>query len=204
MSWDKDKPADGDLVFNSIGSTAIRENFQAIDTWVNVNHVGIGLTNEGKHKAVHFREVSEPATTTEEIALYALDSALTADGAELYVKREDSGDTWPITAARKVAGTSGSDDGWTYLPSGILIKWGIVSTAGGDKSYTFQTGADYPAFTVAYRCFLTPVDSSSGDSDIAIRLKTFTTTGIAYYGSPRTTTGAKAMSFHWLAIGLGI
>ena len=178
MAWNKDKPADADLVFNSVGSTVIRGNFQAIDTWVDINHVGIGLTNEGKHNAVHYREVSAPTTIADEIALYALDSTLTADGAELYVQRESNGSTWPITAARKVAGTSGSDDGWTFLPSGILIKWGIISTAGGDKSYTFQTGADYPAFTAAYRAFLVPVNANAGDLDIAIRLKVFSTTGI--------------------------
>ena len=203
MSWDKTKPADSDLVFNSVGSTAIRGNFEALDTAWNVNHVGIGLTNQGKHNAVHYREVTLPATTTQEIAMFASDPAFTADGAELYVRRESNGSYWPITAARRVAGTSGSDDGWSYLASGLLIKWGTISTAGGDKSYTFQTGASYPAFTAAYRAFLQPRDSTTGDTDVYVRLKNFTTTTLTYYGSPRTTTGAKAMVFDWLAIGKG-
>jgi len=205
MAWDPTKPANGDLVFNSVGSTAIRGNFAAIDTAWDVNHVGIGVaTHEGKHNAIQMREVSTPSTTTNEIALYCINPALTAQGSELYIRRESNGVQIPATASNEFSGIYNSGNGWTFLPSGILIKWGSVNTAGGDQSINFTTGSAYPAFTEVYRAALTPRDSASGDSDDAIRLKNITTTTLSYYGSPRTTTGAKAMTFDWIVIGLGV
>lgn len=203
MAWDPAKPADNDLVFNSVGSTAIRGNFEAIDAWVDVNHVGIDVaTHGGKHNAIQIRETAAPSTTSNEIALYCIDPALTTAGSELYLRRESNGVSVPMTAARFDSGTT--FDGWSFLPSGILIKWGTITTAGGNRTTNFSTGASFPAFTAVYRAFLTPVSSSSTDVDVAIRLRTLTTTSFSYYGSPRTTTGAKAMTFNYLVIGKGV
>jgi hypothetical protein len=204
MSWQPAKPADADLVFNSIGSTAIRGDFSAIDTAWDINHVGIGDTYQGKHTTVHLREVSTPTTLNNEIALYCQDPSYTLQGSELFIRRESNGAGIPATAAYFIAGSdTGSTQGWTFLPSGILLKWGTINTAGGDQSFTFATGTNYVAFSEVYRAFLTPRDSANGDSDVAIRLKSVTTTTMSYYGSPRTTTGAKAMTFDYLVIGRG-
>jgi len=205
MAWQPTKPALTDNVFNSVSGPNIQGNFAAIDTAWDIKHVGIGDTNQGKHNAIHLREVSAPTTTTNEMAMYCINPALTAQGSEIYLRRESNGENYPMTASNRIAGSdTGPTQGWTLLPSGILLKWGTVDTAGGDRSITFATGASYIPFTAAYRAFLTPRDSASGDSDDAIRLKSFTTTTLSYYGSPRTTTGAKAMTFDYLCIGLGV
>jgi len=206
MAWDPNKPANADLVFNSVGSTAIRNNFSAIDTAWDINHVGIGDTNQGKHSYVHLREGATPTTTTNEIAMFCVDSTLTSYGTELYYRRESNGTVMPITEANRIAGVTGPTltVGWTMLPSGILLKWGSVNTVGGDANIVFPTTASDKPFTAAYRAFLTPRDSNGGDSDVAIRLMNFTTTTLSYYGSPRTTTGAKAMTFDFLCIGSGV
>lgn len=207
MPWDPAKPGDSDLVFGANQSAKnIRDNFDAIDTAWDINHVGIDDTNGGKHTKVHIREGSQPSTTTNEIVLWCQNPALTGQGAELYIRRESNGDNIPATASSQDAGSDSSngDFGWTFLPSGILLKWGRVNTAGGDQSITFSTGTTLPAFTEVYRAFLQPVDSANGDSDDYVRLKSLTTTTLSYYGSPRTTTGSKAMSFDWLVIGLGV
>jgi len=203
MAWQPTKPANGDLVFNSVGSTVIRGNFTAIDTAWDINHVGIGDTNQGKHEYVHIRENSTPSTISNEMVLYTQNPTYTPNGTELFIRRESNGAGIPATAAYFISGTANSSQGWTFLPSGILLKWGRVDTAGGDQSITFATGGNNVAFSAVYRAILTPVDSASGDSDDAIRLKSVSTTTLSYYGSPRTTTGAKAMSFHYLVIGRG-
>ena len=201
MSWDKTKPADSDLVFNSVGSTAIRGNFEALDSAWLENHVSISdASHAGKHRRVVIRDGNSPSTDADEIALYANETSLTSavDGQELYFKRQSNGDYWPITAAKKQANT-----GWTYLPSGILIKWG-QDTGTGDDSYTFPTGTTYKSFTSVYQATLTPYDSTSGDVDKTVRLKTLSTTGFTYYAGTRTTTGSATVTFSWIVIGKGI
>ena len=207
MAWQPTKPASGDLVFGTNNTRKdIQENFSAIDTAWDINHIGIGDSGQGKHNYVSLPEQgSAPTTAAAELALFTQDPTVTTDGAELYFRRESNGTVYPMTESNKIAGADTPlSVGWTMLPSGILIKWGTIDTAGGDAGITFPTGTTDKAFTAAYRAFLTPVDSASGDSDDAIRLKSFTTTQLLYYGSPRTTTGAKAMTFNFLCIGLGV
>jgi len=196
MSWDPTKPADGDLVFNSVGSTAIRGNFAAIDTAWDVNHVGIGDTNEGKHNAINMREVSEPTTIANEIALWAgLSSLGGTSQSQLFFKREGNGSDYPITAANY------NSEGFAYLPSGILLKWGSTSGS-GFLAYNFPTGSSVPAFSTCYRVYLQPYNASSSDSDIYVRVSSWTASQFAFYASPRTTTGAKSVTFNYLAIGV--
>lgn len=196
MAWQPTKPGDPDFVLNSVGSSVIRGNFTAIDTAWDINHVGIGDTNEGKHSVVHIREGSEPTTTTNEIALWVEESGLgTGSESHLYLKKENNGSTWPFTVAEAAI------NGFTILPSGIIIKWGQGSGSGAG-TVTFPTGTSNQAFTTCYRVYLQPYDSSSSDTDVYVRLRAVTATNFTYYASPRTTTGAKSVTFNYLAIGV--
>ena len=198
MAWQPSKPANNDLVFNSVGSTAIRGNFEAIDTAWDINHVGIDDTNEGKHGPIHIIETSEPTTGTSEAALYLYDTSLTLNYGELFFKRDSrSGENaYPITAAER------DTSGWTYLPSGILLKWGTASGT-GSVGYFFPTGSTYPEFSEIYHVFCTVVNNGSGDTNEAVRIQWMSTTAFQFYTSSRSSTGSKAATFSWLAIGLG-
>jgi len=212
MAWDPTKPgsatpADADLVFGANQSAKnIRDkfgettdNFAAINTAWQINHQGIGASNEGKHKAINIREVGTPATATQEVAIWATDPALTTDGTELYIRRENNGSSWPFTAARR-----NSTDGWTVLPSGIMFKWNQV-TAGnaGLNTETFPVSSSYPVFAALYQVQITIINSATGsDSDDAVRVVDMSTTQFRYYSTPRATTGTKSgVQFMYLAIG---
>lgn len=200
MAWQPTKPGTTDLLFGANNTRKdIQENFAAIDTAWDINHVGIGDTNQGKHNFVHIRENSEPSTTTNEIGLWTQDYTHSSDGTELMIRRESNGVSIPSTAAY-----FSSSAGWTFLPSGILLKWGTLNGGSGDYQVYFATGTGYPAFTAVYSAQVTTYNSSSGDSDTFVRLKSVTTTSISIYCSARTTTGASSAYCNYLVIGKGV
>lgn len=123
-------------------------NFQSINTFVNVNHVGFNVANQGKHKFVEF-PVQSPAPTTiaGEVGLYCRQSTIT-NQPELVFSHQ-LGSTAP-TSAKIVEFTSAgwSNPGWCRLPSGILIKWG-TATVNGLTTIVMPTtfgGFSIPAF----------------------------------------------------------
>lgn len=133
-----------------------------------------------------------------EVALYSYTNA-TSTKNELYInKTQDSGVVQiPVTAS--TLGTSTpllGTDGYTYLPSGLLLKWG-PGTANGSAVTSFSG----PAFTVCLSVQLTVLQAGASDADLAVRLISIVNTGFTAWGSPRSTTGSAAVSFYYLAIG---
>jgi len=173
----------------------ILNNFIAIKAAWDVNHVTFDLANQGKHNYVTLPEqAGDPTTSTDEVALYSKESALTGK-AELFIKKETpTGDVIEFTSAIKAT------PGWTRLPSGILLKWG-AATATGAGTIIFPVGATIPAFTTVFSAQLTVLDATAADADEAIRLTAFTAASISVWGSPRSTTGSKAVNFEYLVIG---
>jgi hypothetical protein len=96
--------------------------------------------------------------------------------------------------------------GWSYIPSGLLIKWG-VNTWTGSQVFTMDTtdarGNAIPAFSNACMMVYLTIFSLGSVNDVnqAIALNAFTPTTITAYGSNRTTTGPTAVKAFWLAIG---
>ncbi len=127
MSYNANIPQPTDIPANS--QLQLLANFQAINTFVNVNHVAFDLTDQGKHKWVSMpRQSSPPSTASLEIALFC---ALDADTnrSELYMRRSSDGDIFPITSGF----TSGvTDFGYSVIPSGLIIKWGTQTLNNGD------------------------------------------------------------------------
>lgn len=113
----------------------IRTNFIDIDTDFAINHYAIngGTANDGKHLYLQLPEHAAPATAANEAGLYA--NVGTISGVtELCFRRENSGggggEIIPMT---EFVGTA--DQGWCYLPSGILMKWkGSLSSTGNNPT----------------------------------------------------------------------
>lgn len=135
----------------------IQANFQGIKTLIDVNHVTFDdpSGNQGKHKFVTFPlQSSVPAISTNEMVLFekipAAPFPLTAVP-ELFLKRNIvAGSELPITASGFGVPTSVANQGWTYLPSGILLKYGkstLSASSPGVK--TVDLSVIGPAYTSA-------------------------------------------------------
>jgi len=169
-------------------------NFQTLNTAWEINHYSFDLVDQGKHKYVTLPEQgAAPVTAADEVAIYSKLSTLTATS-ELFVRKEGAGDEIEFTSS------ASATPGWTRLPSGILIKWG-ASTANGATNIPFPVAATIPVFNNVYSVQLTVIDAAAADADEAIRLTAFAAASIDVWGSPRSTTGTKAVNFEYLAIG---
>lgn len=127
----------------------ILQNFQAIKQLIDVNHGtfgGSGVNAEGKHKFVEMPNQSvTPTTAAGEMTLYSAQYTKTSQS-EAYIIRDAAGTPIPFSAASLAA------SGWTFLPSGILVKWGQAAFSAPANStqslvITFPAGATIPAFT---------------------------------------------------------
>jgi hypothetical protein len=174
----------------------IRTNFSVIDTAFAVDHVACNIAGQGKHNQVVMpRQAASPITGVTESAIFSRLSTLSAQ-TELAVRKESNGAVYEFTSC------GASAVGWTRLPSGILLKWGNAA-ANGFATYTYPVAANIPVFSQIFTVQITTWYIQAGDvPDGFVRLSDFTTTQIAVYSSPRTTTGPLNVSFQYLAIGL--
>ncbi len=99
----------------------IRANFATIDAAFSINHVPYGTANQGKHNLITFpRQLPEPAAPTgNDINMYSFLNPDTTVS-ELYIRRP-AGASVPFTASLQ---NPVLDHGYSYLPSGLLLKWG--------------------------------------------------------------------------------
>jgi len=196
MAYQNNIPQPTDALSQS--QSDILNNFAAIQTLIDVNHVDFASADQGKHKFVTFPvQGAAPAINAGEIGLYNALSTKTAKD-ELYLINSTGG-TVPLTESQQVAGSPG----WAYLPSGVLLKWGN-SSATGLSTITFPAGATIPAFSNIFTIILTTAYVNASDGDGFVRLNNFLApwTQFTVYGSHRTSTGAFGpVGFQFLAIG---
>lgn len=132
----------------------IRTNFQSINATITQEHLAIDDpgANAGKHKQVTFTNVAAPAFGATEIGIYNNN----ASGAqELYVKKA-GGTGYPFTAGGLAT------DGWTRLPSGILMKWGSIVATPADVNLNGVAGPNFSNATLPFVAFATPKNIGFG------------------------------------------
>lgn len=200
MAYLPNIPAANDVISQS--QADIQGNFQAINTFVNVNHVDFASADAGKHKFIQFPgQGSNPATAAGEVAVYCRTSTVTAVP-ELFYRRASNGTV--IEASASILSTTpapaNNSAGWTWLPSGLLLKWGN-GTANGSATVAFPVAANIPVFTQVVSVQITNYAAGAVDTDTFTRLVSFNNLGVTVYGSARSTTGAVATTFQYLAIG---
>jgi hypothetical protein len=142
----------------------INANFTAIDTVVGINHSAFGTATEGKHKHVSFPvQAGAPAFLAGEEGLYSILNATTGVN-ELYVHRQtvDAATDIPLTAsALSYNAKAACVNGWTYLPSGLLLKWGSANINGALGTVTPTVWSGGPNFSRVFTAYVTPFDTGA-------------------------------------------
>ena len=173
----------------------ILANFAAIATLNAVNHVAFDAADQGKHKFVTMPiQGAAPGAAANEITLYSRTSVLSGR-AELAFERS-TGVVTEFTSALAAA------QGWTRLPSGILLKWMFaqITADTGITTQLWPTGATVPAFTSVFSVFITPI--STNNRDRAVTLSQFDALGFTLYGTKRSDTTVIASNYNAFAIGI--
>ena len=198
----------------------ILNNFTAIQGLIDVNHAPFSDgTNYGKHKWINFPvQTGLPGSPSQfasgEVGLYnQLPTANPITGIdELFINKIVSGGAAvqvPMTASILSTnnGPGTFSNGWTYLPSGILLKWAWISGTGleGGASNTkgvvvFPTGANTPVFRGIFQVLVSQVwqtnRTSAGSNGFA--LFSMSTTQFIVTWSGNNSTGSQ---LSYLAIG---
>jgi len=157
-AYQETKPLAADKLSDS--QADIANNFTAIKALVDVNHETFagGVSPEGKHKIVTLPErdgsVAKPypVNLANEGALFAKEGP-TSTTTELFFRREDGTDS-------NMTERGGTTAGWTFIPSGLLVKWGDITTT-ATSTVNLNTVAG-PNFSAVYAAQATPKNTNGG------------------------------------------
>jgi hypothetical protein len=200
----------------SQSQSQIQTNFASIKSLIDVNHVDFSDgVNFGKHYAVTFPvqlAANLPTFLSGEVALYnMLPTAQPTTGVdELFINKIVSGGAAvqiPMTAS--ILSTSNapgfSSSGWSYLPSGILLKWGTFNATQnqlGTVTYTF--GSNIPVFTQVFtvQCIQTfPSGATLSELNDSVTAGNYTTTTFQIFPRANGLPNNHVHSYTYLAIG---
>lgn len=140
-------------------------NFMAIQTYLAVNHVTFNTADMGKHVFVEFPlQTMAPTFVAGETGLWNQNFATSTQN-ETYIRTNFAGggvDAVPMTASifGTVAAPATNTNGWTYIPSGFLLKWGFGSFA-NTINFNTMTNAG-PAYTTIVAAFVCSTGGSNG------------------------------------------
>lgn len=202
MAYTYNKPDATDTISSS--QSVLKDNFTAIKSLVDINHVTFGDPDEGKHtKLVMPKQTTFPATAATEWSLF---SALDLGGVntQLFLRNNSSAAT--ITNDINLTGASKTNTaGWCVLPCGIIMKWGLGSgtftTSGSAVDATdLAYGTGVPTITT----LLTASVNITGTYNVYLNFGgTFNETAhtVSVYGFARSAT-TSGVGFKYLILGV--
>lgn len=208
MTYSADLPITGD----SLGGTRdrVRTNFQVISTTLAVNHVAFGgAAGEGKHKFLQMPEVTAsgagvPSTAVNEGGFYT-DVGTNPAETNLFFRGENSGNSYQLThvdsslTASFATAAGVNSSGWTFLPGGLLLQYGLRSVAAKGTATTITYPK--PFATAVYSVTIGSV-TNEGDfpgannqfvKDGSVGLSTFQVVN---------SSSSSARKVYWQAIGI--
>lgn len=130
----------------SITQPLILNNFNAINTAFAVDHVNFNDAGQGKHNKITFPvQVLPIVIAVGDLALYSLLNATTTKN-ELNVYKANNAGYVNVPFTASILSNSApiqDGDGWSYLPSGLIIQWGNFTTG-------FSTGTTSQNFLIPF------------------------------------------------------
>lgn len=182
MTFQASIPNASDLI--SVSQTDLKNNFTALNTSWNVNHVGFNSSGAGKHKFLELvNQSGDPAGAITEMTLFSKTDG--AGNSQVYYKRNSAGSSFQLTG-RDPTGTT---NGTTFLPGGFIMIWGFIAAATNGSTQTFPT--PFPN-----NCFNVQVTINIGSTVSPVGINGFTNTGFTF----RTTSGG-GVPIVYIAIG---
>ena len=148
MSYTANTPTASQLISQS--QPIINANFQALAPWGN----GYGA---------YSLQSAAPSFSANTDYIYMLTYGTTATN-ELWLHKQTTAglSEVPFTASKMSNNAAAScDNGWTYLPSGLLLKWGRVSANAATVAITPTATSGGPNFSRVFRVMVTPQDLGS-------------------------------------------
>ncbi len=170
----------------------MKQNTNAIDTLLAVDHYSFNLSNGGYHKHVHLINEAAPGLNGADGVIYSINRNNAPFGTNSWLAWQNALGSTIIIGDPAVAIPN---DGQTSLVGGLLMKWGIVTPL---VNNTLTSVNFFPAFL--NNCFfviatLIPIASTSSDSTIS--------TLVVDRSSFKYNFAASSAynGFYWMAVG---
>lgn len=194
----------------------MKSNFSNISSFVSVDHIAPGLTNNGKHKQVQLKAGAPTAFISGFGNLYS-NTANTAS--QLFFSPDNSGNAYQLTRSNSTNfgtfstyGTFGTvtanysiNGFWTFLPGGLIMATGnVVSTRATPQINPSTIIVSFPAslFSSANLVVtISPICKVAGTSEIhipSVVSGSVTASGFTCNWDSSTTA---YVGFSWTAIG---
>lgn len=151
------------------------DNTNSVDDIISVDHYSFADTPSGDHKQITFGGNNVPSLPATPPILF---SNLVGGLAQLFFYSGDAAHS----STQYVASANGS----TFLLGGVILKWGVVISAGASTPQTFTSAFPNNCFIV-----LTKGQNSAGNN--------LTISGVTPSGF--TLTSSSSCSYYYLAIG---
>ncbi len=183
--------------FLSASQDQILQNFNLANQFIGTDHVNFTAgSNNGKHnKSTYPRQGASPSTNATEGVIFSRLSTHTGQ-TELVFRKENNGTQSEFTSGLNAV------NGWTRLPSGMLLKWGTAVVAGGASAANFPVAATIPVFTAILNGIISVADITIPPNTF-VTLRSINGVGINVYASARTSTANSPATFRYFVIGRG-
>lgn len=198
----------------------LRDNFQQLDTSFGIDHLPFSNTTgqNGYHTVVHLLANStvasnapnnQPITPVAPVALTGeIFTAQINDGFGVDTALHYQSAGGFLTQMTRNFLPHAGNNGYTFIPGGLVLQWGIVTAATTPNAFPAATGN--VSFAVSNKIFpnncfnvqctlIAKAGGSVSDFTIGVITSTVSTTGFNWSYSGSTSTGYP--SFFWLAIG---
>lgn len=186
MTFQPSIPKSTDLI--SVSQGDILNNFTAIGTSFDVNHIDFNAGGAGKHKFVEMpNQVSDPAGAATEGTLYTKVATQT----ELFFRRDAGTIVQMTNGSPTIVGPNGS----TFLPGGITLKWGQFNMGAG---VTSQAVVFTSAFTSGVSSIVLTQTSSNSGNEAGVNQGSIALGGFTAF---RSATPANNLTYFYFAIG---
>lgn len=186
MSYQGNIPLATDLI--SVSQNDILNNFTSIQTAFDVNHIDFNASGAGKHKYIQLPNINNVPGAANQGGLFAF--------AEDIWARKGNGTSYQLTNGASGNVDTTSANGSSFLPGGLIIKWGRATILNGTKtiSVSYTTPMTSGTFSAV----------ATSNTDIANSFYTFGINNRSANGFDVniTTAAVGNVTFFWMAIGL--
>ena len=194
----------------SVDQPDMLENTNSTSTLLQQDHLGFnnqfnGIANSGGyHTNIHMIDQGagfDPARITQVGQLYAKQATLNGftDTALFYRTGPNVGATNSVTQITAPKNTVTGTDGYTFLPGGMILQWGVVTPAPfPNNSLIAQNfNINYPTTAVNVQLTLIADTKSTNVQVMSIGKTSLNASGFTW----NYTGGSAYIGFYWMALG---
>lgn len=195
MTYNAGIPNANDFISNS--QQQIKDNFGQLNTQFGIDHVAFNTgsgNGTGLHKKVTLEVVVDPAADANDIILYNKQVGYTGPTTrnELFMRQSSANGSTVIQLSDLFQAINSGTNGSTFLPGGLVIKWGQFTFSGTSSSQSFVSAFN----TTAQVVLLTPFNAAAANSNWYINTWNASSLTVSTVGA------VSSASFTYMAIGV--